>query len=62
MVDISHIFLTLFSPDSFVVCEKDKFLCLSEMKGSCFQVTSSREELCGYKVAVVKDWVLNKAR
>lgn len=49
-------------PEHFVVCERGKFLHLSSMAGSCFRVVSEREEMRGYKVAVIKRWVLNKAR
>ena len=50
------------SPEAFVVCEREKFQQLSRAAGSCFQVVSEREKLQGYRVGVVKEWVLNKAR
>ncbi len=51
-----------FSPERFVFCEREKIERLSEASGSCFKVVSGREELVGYRVAVIKDRVLNRAR
>ena len=45
-----------------MVCEREKFRLLSGLAGSCFRVESEREELQGYKVAVIRSWVLNRAR
>ena len=52
----------LFSSGHFVVCEREKFLSLSQASRFCFKTESEREELRGYKVAIIKEWVLNNAR
>ena len=46
----------------FVVCECAWFKELSTRPGSCIEVVSEREQLEGFKVAVVKDWALNRTR
>lgn len=45
-----------------MVCEREKFLALSQTSRFCFKTESEREELEGYKVAIIKEWVLNNAR
>ena len=50
------------SPQQFVVCERRKFSQLAKLPSSCFKVVKSEEELHGYKVAVVQEWALSKAR
>ena len=50
------------SPEQFVFCERGKIERLSAASESCFQVVSGREELVGYRVVIIKDWLLNKAR
>ena len=32
------------------------------MPGSCVELVSEREQLEGFKVAVVKEWALNRTR
>ena len=46
----------------FVVCECAWFKELSNQPGSCIEMVSERQQLEGFKVAVVKDWALNKTR
>ena len=46
----------------FVVCECDWFKELSTLPGTCVDLVSERQEIEGFKVAVVKDWALNKTR
>ena len=46
----------------FVVCECAWFEELSTQPGSCIEVVSERQQLEGFKVAVVKDWALNRTR
>ena len=41
-----------------MVCECDWFKELSTQPGSCIEIVSERQQLEGYKVAVVKDWIL----
>ena len=50
------------SPQQFVVCERRKFSQLAKLPSSCFKVVKSEEELHGYKVAVVQEWALSRAR
>ena len=45
-----------------MVCECSWFKELSAKPGSCIQVVSERQQLQGFKVAVVKEWALNRTR
>ena len=46
----------------FVVCECSRFKELSLLDGSCIEVVAERQQLEGFKVAVVKNWALNRTR
>ena len=45
-----------------MVCECSWFEELSVKPGSCIEVVSERQQLQGFKVAVVKDWALNRTK
>ncbi len=51
-----------FRPTQFVVCEGQKFSELSTLPSSCFHVVNAGLQLEGYRVAVVTEWALNRAR
>ena len=58
---IHTLYVNICRPE-FVVCECSWFKELSTLPGSCVELVSERQELEGYKVAMVKDWVLNRPR
>ena len=61
-VDFVIVSMETIRPDCFVVCERKKMMRLSELEGSCVQLVEEKQQLAGYKVIVIKDWVLNHAR
>ena len=58
---VKSVIYSYFSSE-YVVCERERFKELSALPGTCIEVVSEWEELEGYKVAMVKDWALNKTR
>jgi hypothetical protein len=46
----------------FVVCERAHFASLCSLPGSGMEVVTSETEIQGYRVAVLGEWALNRAR
>ena len=46
----------------FVVCERAHFSSLCSMPGSGLEQVTTDAELQGYRIAVLADWALNRAR
>ena len=46
----------------FVVCETERFSGLAELPSSCFEVVRREEVLEGFRVAVIQEWALSRAR
>ena len=46
----------------FVVCERANFLSLSALPGSALEVVTEETEIQGYRMAVLREWALNRAR
>ena len=46
----------------FVVCERAHFSLLCRMPCSGLEMVAEEEELQGYKVAIIQEWALNRAR
>ncbi len=54
--------LSLCSEVCYIMCERLRARKLSEMKNSCVAIHQERVELRGFRVAVMKDWVLDRSR
>jgi len=46
----------------FVVCETERFSRLAELPSSCFEVVRQEEVLEGFRVAIIQEWALSRAR
>ena len=44
------------------MCERANFLSLSALPGSALEVVTEETEIQGYRMAVLKEWALNRAR
>ena len=44
------------------MCERSQFLCLCSRPGSGVEVVAREVEIQGYRVAVLREWALNRAR
>ena len=51
------------SGDSYVVCEHARMMkIVCAMKNSCVELVQDSVELSGYRVAAIKDWVLDQSK
>jgi len=58
----SDVCVCVCSDASYVVCERARTRHLCGMKNSCLDLVQDSVELRGYRVAALKDWVLDQSK